>query len=564
MKKLAHLLLISFIFICFTAKSQKNIWDENPSDSQVELDSLLTILPPAKGEKKLSLLNRIAEIYWAIDPNKTLKYGSEALRLSIEFKNKDQEGLALINLCQGYLFNNIYDKALKYGLQSLEIRKAIGNDYDLAFTLRTLGWLYYDIGYYEKALDYHTQALIIHEKIGDKQRIGYSYNSIGIIHDGKGDYNLALFFFKKSLKLIEDSNNMDRIAETMKNMGICYRKINELNLAKKFLESALDIESQIKYDYKKVYILHELAIVHLKLKNYEECYLLLEESRSIIKILGNKKELVLENDQIMSDYYLALNNYKQAFNFYMKYTNGKSEVFTSNKSEKLAEMRILYEAERRESEIKLLEQQHQLESQKRKSLLIGSILLAIIGILVIASLWNNIKKKKAIYLQNHQLSKEKLKSQFLLQENLERKLDFRTKELTNLALFISQRTNIYKDLTKSLKNLKFTDLSVLKQDINALINEYTFKFDLNEDIQQFHSNIETLQSDFLFRIKEKHPNLTDKDIQLAVQVKLKLSSKEIANINNISANSVEIGRHRLRKKLGLENKDNLVIYLENV
>ncbi|UFH34500.1 tetratricopeptide repeat protein [Flavobacterium acetivorans] len=564
MKKLAHLLLISFIFVCFTAQSQKNIWDENPSDSQVELDSLLKILPKSIGEKKLSLLNRIAEIYWVIDPNKTIKYGSEALRLSIELENKNQEGLALINLCQGYLFNNIYDKALQFGLRSLEIRRVIGNDYDLAFTLRTLGWLYYDIGYFEKALEYHTQALIIHEKIGDKQRIAYSYNSIGIIHDGKGDYNLALFFFKKSLKLIKDSNNKDRIAETMKNMAICYRKINELNLAKKFLDSALDIESQIKYDYKKVYILHELAIVHLQLKNYHKCYLLLQEARTITNALGNKKELVLENDKIMSDYYLALNNYKEAFKFYMKYTNGKSELFTSNKSEKLAEMRILYEAERRESEIKLLEQQRKLESQKRKSLLIGSLLLAIIGILIIASLWNNIKKKKAIYLQNHKLSKEKLKSQFLLQENLERKLDFRTKELTNLALFISQRTNIYKDLTKSLKNLKFNDLSLLKQDINALINEYTFKFDLNEDIQQFHSNIETLQSDFLFRIKEKYPNLTDKDIQLAVQVKLKLSSKEIANINNISANSVEIGRHRLRKKLGLENKDNLVTFLENI
>ena len=322
--------------------------------------------------------------------------------------------------------------------------------------------------------------------------------------------------------------------------------------------------SKIKYYYKKVYILHELAIVYLKLKNYEECYSLLEESKTIINALGNKKELLLENDKIMSDYYLALNNYKEAFNFYMKYTNGKSEVFSSNKSEKLAEMRILYEAERRESEIKLLEQQRQLESQKRKSLLIGSILLAIIAILVIASLWNNIKKKKAIYLQNHKLSKEKLKSQFLLQENLERKLDFQTKELTNLALFISQRTNIYKDLANSLKNLKFTDLSILKQDINTLIKEYTFKFDLNEDIQQFHANVETLQSDFLFRIKEKYPNLTDKDIQLAVQVKLKLSSKEIANINNISVNSVEIGRHRLRKKLGLENKDNLIVFLENI
>lgn len=69
--------------------------------------------------------------------------------------------------------------------------------------------------------------------------------------------------------------------------------------------------------------------------------------------------------------------------------------FTSNESEKLAEMRILSEAERRESEIKILEQQRKLESQKRKSLLIGSLLLAIIGILIIASLWNNIKKRKS-------------------------------------------------------------------------------------------------------------------------------------------------------------------------
>mgnify|MGYP000285968638 FL=1 len=227
-------------------------------------------------------------------------------------------------------------------------------------------------------------------------------------------------------------------------------------------------------------------------------------------------------------------------------------------------MRILFEAERRESEIKLLEQQRNLEAQKRKAILIGSILLVIIAILVIVSLWNNIKKKKSLYEKNNRLSKEKLKTQALLQENLEHKLEYRVKELTNLALFISQRTSIYKDLTKSLKGLNFTDLNQLKKNINSLIKEYTFKFNFNEDIQRFHTNIETLQSDFLFRIKKKYPQLTSKDVQLAVQVKLKLSSKEIANINNISLNSVEIGRHRLRKKLGLEKKDNLVSFLENI
>ncbi len=564
MKKLIKPILYILVFICCTVQSQTNIWDENPSDSQMELDSLLTILPYSTGRDKMPLLNRVAEIYWSINPNKTIDYANEALQLSREFNDKKQEGLALINLCQGYLFNDFYDKALQLGLQSLEIRKNIDNDYDLAFTLRTLGWLYFDIGYFDKALEYHTETLKIHEKIGDKQRIAYSYNSIGLIHERKGDCNLALSFFKKSLELKREFNNKDRIAETMKNMGVCYRKINKLDYAKDFLESSLEITNQIKDDQNKVHILNELSIVNLKLGNFDKCYELLKESRSIIENIIDNKEFILENDRVMSDYYLAKQNYKEAFNYYKKYAEGSSEIFSSNKSEKLAEMRILFEDERRASEIKLLEKQRDLEAQKRKAILIGSILSVIIAILVIASLYNNIKKKKAIYLQNHKLSKEKLRTQSLLRENLEHKLEFRMKELTNLALFISQRTSIYKDLTKSFKSLDFTDINQLKKDINKLIKEYTFKFDFNEDIQRFHTNVETLQSDFLFRIKEKYPHLTTKDIQLAVQVKLKLSSKEIANINNISLNSVEIGRHRLRKKLGLEKKDNLVDFLENI
>lgn len=564
MKDLTKITFFILILTSVFVYSQTNIWDENPNDSQLELDSLLTVLPKIEGKEKAPVLNRIAEIYWSVNPDKTIEYATEALQLSQKLNDERQEGLALINLCQGYLFNDLYDKALQFGLQSLEIRNKIGNDYDLAFTLRTLGWLYYDIGYFDKALHYHTETLKIHEKIGDTQRIAYSYNSIGLIHEGKGDCNLALSFFRKSLELKKEFNNKDRIAETMKNMGICYRKINDLDAAKTFLEASLKITNQIKDNHNKVHILNELSIVYLKLKNFDKSFSLLKESRFIIETLSDNKEFILENDRVMSDYYLAKGNYKEAFHLYKKYTEASSEIFSRNKSEKLAEMRILYEAERRESEIKLLEQQRNLEAQKRKAILIGSILLIIIGVLIILSLWNNMKKKKAIYQQRYKLSKEKLKTQALLKENLEHKLEFRTKELTNLALFISQRTSIYRELTKSFKSLSFNDVSQLKKDINNLIKEYSFKFEFNEDIQKFHNNIETLQSDFLFRLKKKYPQLTNKDVQLAVQVKLKLSSKEIANINNISLNSVEIGRHRLRKKLGLEKKDNLVNFLENI
>ncbi len=564
MKKPIFLILTIFLLSGITSYAQTNIWDENPSDSQIELDSLLNILPYSSSTDRLRLLNRVAEIYWSIDPNKTIDYGDEALRLSRELNDKRQEGLALINLCQGYLFNDFYDRALQYGLQSLEIRKDLNNDYDLAFTLRTLGWLYFDIGYFDKALEYHTETLKIHEKIGDRQRIAYSYNSIGLIHERSGDCKLALSFFKKSLELKKVFNNKDRISETMKNMGVCYRKINELVAAKTYLESSLEISNQINDIQNKVHVLNELSLVNLKLGDFDKCYALVNESRSIMEGLMDNKEWIVENDRIMSEYFLAKQDYKEAFNYYKKYAEGNSEIFSSNKSEKLTDMRIRYEDERRASQIKLLEQQRNLEAQRKRSILIGSLLLTIIGILIIASLWNNIRKKKAIYQQSDKLAREKLKTQSLLRENLEHKLEFRMKELTNMALFISQRTSIYRDLTKSLKTINSTDINQLKKDINRLIREYSYKFDFNEDLQKFHANIETLQSDFLFRIKENYPHLTDKDIKLAVQVKLKLSSKEIANINNISINSVEIGRHRLRKKLSIDSKESLVRFLENI
>ncbi len=552
------------VLIGSSTYAQKNIWDENPKDSQLELDSLLMALPKAIKEERMPLLNRVAEIYWSINPDRTIAFATEALQLSLEFENKDQEGFALINLCQGYLFNDIYDKALQHGLQSLEIREEIGNDYDLAFTLRTLGWLYYDIGYLNKALEYHVRTLKIHEKINDIQRIAYSYNSIGLVHAKKEEHYIALSFFRKSLALKKGLKNQGRLAETMKNMGVCYLKINELDSAKEFLRSSLKIFNQLQDTHNKVEILNELSTVYLKLGDFDQCYQLLSASRLIIRELVDDKEWIVENELGWSNYYLAMGDYKNALKSYKKYETAKGGIFSNNKSEKLTEMRILYEAERKESEIALLQQQRNLESQKKGYLIIGSLLLVVIGILVILSLRNNIKKKKAIYDQSTKLSKEKLKTQSLLRENLEHKLDFRMKELTNLALFISQRTAIYKDLTKSFKSLSFIDMNQLKRDVNNLVKEYSFKFDFNEDIQRFHTNVETLQSDFLFKIKKKFPNLTEKEIQLSVQVKLKLSSKEIANLNNISLNSVEIGRHRLRKKLNLDKKENLVEFLHNI
>jgi DNA-binding CsgD family transcriptional regulator len=62
-------------------------------------------------------------------------------------------------------------------------------------------------------------------------------------------------------------------------------------------------------------------------------------------------------------------------------------------------------------------------------------------------------------------------------------------------------------------------------------------------------------------LKNRYPLLTASDLKLCAYVRMNLSSKEIAQLMNISIRGVEIGRYRLRKKLGLPTETNLFEFL---
>ena len=81
------------------------------------------------------------------------------------------------------------------------------------------------------------------------------------------------------------------------------------------------------------------------------------------------------------------------------------------------------------------------------------------------------------------------------------------------------------------------------------------------DWEHFQEIFNQTDRDFLTRLKNLHPDLTPNDIKLCIYLRLNLSSKEIAPLLNISTQSVEIKRYRLRKKMLLERNQNLTDYI---
>jgi DNA-binding CsgD family transcriptional regulator len=77
----------------------------------------------------------------------------------------------------------------------------------------------------------------------------------------------------------------------------------------------------------------------------------------------------------------------------------------------------------------------------------------------------------------------------------------------------------------------------------------------------FDQYFDEVHEDFIARLKEKHPDLTPKELRLCAYLKMNISTKEIAPLMNISIRGVEISRYRLRKKLALDKGTNLTEYI---
>ena len=97
-----------------------------------------------------------------------------------------------------------------------------------------------------------------------------------------------------------------------------------------------------------------------------------------------------------------------------------------------------------------------------------------------------------------------------------------------------------------------------------LRNEYLEKNSLGY-VDLIESNLTEILSPFSRKLSAKFSQLTPKEIQVANLIKDGKSSKEIADLLNVSSSAVDVDRYRIRIKLGLNNKKtNLRSYLTSM
>jgi PAS domain S-box-containing protein len=136
------------------------------------------------------------------------------------------------------------------------------------------------------------------------------------------------------------------------------------------------------------------------------------------------------------------------------------------------------------------------------------------------------------------------------------------RELVSSLIQIAQMNEMVLYLRKNLSVIRNT----LPVPTRKKVTDMLLKVDEHQRRQLFNwedfkLHFEKVHQGFFERLKSKYPALTTKDQRLCAYIHLGLSTKDIAGLINITPESAEIGRIRLRKKLGLDRSQNLASFL---
>jgi len=165
------------------------------------------------------------------------------------------------------------------------------------------------------------------------------------------------------------------------------------------------------------------------------------------------------------------------------------------------------------------------------------------------------RNKRKLKIQSLKSEKELMK---IRNDSLRQDIDSKTRELGSSTMNLIKKNEFLNGIKKELKSVE--NISNLKRVIK-IIDE---NLNNTDDWDLFQEAFNSVDKDFLKKIKGQHPSLTSNDLRLCAYLRLNLSSKEIAPLLNISFKSVEVKRYRLRKKLDLPHESNLTDYILEV
>ena len=471
--------------------------------------------------------------------------------LEIDKKSKDIRGQAFCYNSIGiiYEFKGNYDDAMRYYEKSIQLFTQCNYKIGIESVLHNCGIIFTVRGDYKRAIEYYNRSLAIAEELGSKEGIAATLVNIGEVYSFWRKFDEALAYYKKSLALNHEMGRTDAEALIIMNIGSIFDRRGFSDSAFYYMEKAREMYEKINSFEGRAGVYHNLGTLYLNRKEYDKAKTYLHKSEEVLIKTGERRGLgilfislsevyastgdykkALEyvdksaeiSDRIenrkgqknvtlaYSFIYFKMEEYEKAFGYLVDYGHWKDSVFNAESTKQFSELRAIYESEKRDKEITLLNNNIELQNlsinneksiENRYRIILAFILggLLVFSAFAVFIIRLNRQKRilnKALAIQNEELmqQKEEIVSQ---RDEIEAQRDLMT-EQRDIA-------NEQKDLIEH-QNIEITDSIRYTRGIqNALLGSENDMISYFEDAFIINLPKEIVSGDFyLFSSNERN------------------------------------------------------------
>lgn len=485
-------------------------------------------------------------------------------------KNDSLAGASLQHMGRIFYHFGSFPQAIRFHFQADSIFREKKYQKGLADNLSNMALVFYYNKQEGLALQKNFEALAIYNSTSNVIGQGVSLGQIGHLYEKRKQYDSAFFFQRKALSLLSTVEQGIEIAKIQENIGSIYEDMGSYDSAQYYFRLALEGYRSQKDVIAQITVLNDLGDVFRKTNQTIKG---LQYTKQALKLA----EETNERYQISSAYrdiaksYSLLGRSDSAFYFSELSRNALLQIYSDENNRQIAFLQTVFDTELKNDRIKSLESEKKLSQAMIVFAVIVLLLLFVLAALIISRQRLAIRAAKAIAEQDRivnasrqQLMEADLANKLLQEQALQNELEAKARELTAHTLHLIHKNQTLEEIRISLMKIVEDDRRDQKTQIRQVVQQTNYAINQHKHWDDFSKVFEQVHQAFLDKVRERCKDLSAAEMRLIALLRMNINSADMAALLGISQDSLRVARYRLRKKLHLEQGDNLSSFIQSL
>ncbi len=369
---------------------------------------------------------------------------------------------------------------------------------------------------------------------GDSLCVGESLEQVGNSYSQINDFAHAHQYFQAAIPIIKKYGTETTLGVTLSNFGGLLCRQNLSKEAIPYLQQSIDIWQKLGRRNNEALALNNLGVAYFQINRFKESIKIFDRCIGINTELNRSENLII-NYSCLADLYERKGALTKSILFLRKSYDLRDSIIGVKTQLEIADLEAKYRSQQNELEL----QKKQIELAKARLYLERGTALFIFVVLFAGFIfW---RWRVQIRRTNRRQAQH--------QENL-----------TNLTRILLDKNALLIDLKKQVLDLE-VHRELSQEPIDFEENLYNQRILTDSDWAAFKAYFEKVHPSYLLRLRTVYPAISEAEERLFLFIKLRLTNKESALMLGISADSVKKTRHRLRRRLGLDEETTLEAFI---